>query len=106
MGCHILVEGTETEVTSIEGYTCKRGEVYGRQEFLHPVRILTSTVKVDNEDRLVPVRSDKPVPKELLMDCMAVIRKTNVKLPVKRYDVIIPNICGTDVNIVATGTAK
>jgi CxxC motif-containing protein len=33
---------------------------------------------------------------------MDVIRATSVKLPVNRYDVIIPNICGTGVDIVAT----
>ena len=47
IGCHILAEGTKEEITSIEGYTCNRGKEYGTREFLHPVRILTSTVKVD-----------------------------------------------------------
>lgn len=104
MGCRIHVEGTEDSVTSIEGYTCKRGEEYGRQEFLHPVRILTTTVKVEGrEDHLLPVRSEQPVPKELLMDCMEVIRKQIVKAPVARYDVIVPDIYGCGVNIVATG---
>ena len=49
MGCHILVEGEGEQVTSITGYTCRRGEEYGRQEFSHPVRILTTTVKTDSE---------------------------------------------------------
>ena len=106
MGCAITVEGTETEVTSISGFTCKRGETYGRGEYLHPVRILTSTVKVAGTNQLVPVRSDKPIPKELLMDCMAVIRKTAVSAPVARCDVIISDICGTGANIVATGELK
>ena len=106
MGCAITVEGTETEVTSISGYTCKRGEDYGRGEFLHPVRILTSTVKVAGTNRLVPVRSDKPIPKELLMDCMEAIRKATVAAPVARYDVILSDVCGTGANIVATGELK
>lgn len=106
IGCHIMAEGTKEEITSLEGFTCKRGKEYGTQEFLHPVRILTSTVKVEGEDRLVPVRSDKPIPKELLMNCMAEIRGTVVKTPINTYDVIIPAICGCDANIVATGNAK
>ena len=105
IGCHILAEGTKEENTSNEGYTCNRGKEYGTREFLHPVRILTSTVKVDGEDRLVPVRSDRPIPKELLMDCMAVIRRTVVKAPVSTYDIIIPDVCGCGANIVATGCA-
>lgn len=105
LGCRILAEGTREGITSIEGFTCARGKEYGSQEFLHPVRILTSTVKADGEDRLIPVRSDRPVPRELLMDCMAVIRSTVVKIPVNTYDVIIPNICGCGANIVATADA-
>ena len=104
MGCHMTAEGEGDQITSITGYTCPRGEAYGRQEFAHPVRILTTTVKCeDGGQELLPVRSDKPIPKELLMDCMEVIRKTTVKAPVNRYDVVVENICGCGVNIVASG---
>lgn len=60
MGCHITVTGEGDRVDSITGYTCKRGEEYGKQEFAHPVRILTSTVKLEGADQpLLPVRSEK-----------------------------------------------
>ena len=32
MGCHITVTGEGDRVDSITGYTCKRGEEYGKQE--------------------------------------------------------------------------
>ena len=103
-GCHITVEGEGDKIVSVKGFTCPRGEKYGRQEFTHPVRTLTTTVKAEgDEDTLLPVRSDSPVPRELQPDCMEVIRRTRVKAPVKRYDVIIENICGSGCNIVATG---
>lgn len=104
MGCHITVEGEGDQVTSISGFTCKRGETYGRQEFAHPVRILITTVKTDQPGHeLLAVRSSVPVPKERLFDCMEVIRQTTVQAPVKRYDVVIKDICGTGADIVATG---
>ena len=107
MGCHILVEGEGEQVTSITGYTCRRGEEYGRQEFSHPVRILTTTVKTDSEAHpLLPVRSSCPVSKELLAQCMEEIRKKKVTAPVKRYDVIIENICGCGADIVASGEIR
>ena len=103
MGCHITVTGEGDRVDSITGYTCKRGEEYGKQEFAHPVRILTSTVKLEGADQpLLPVRSEKPVPRELLADCIKVLKAVDVKAPVKRYDVIVENICGCGVNIVAS----
>ena len=102
-GCHIMVEGEGDTVLSVEGYSCKRGLEYASAEFAHPVRILTTTVKMAGvENDLLPVRSTKPIPKEKIMDCMEVIRKTEVSLPVSCYDVIVSGICGTDADIVAT----
>lgn len=102
-GCHIQVEGEGEKILAVEGYGCKRGLEYGSTEFAHPVRILTTTVKLEGDSvDLLPVRSNKPLPKEKIMDCMDLIRATAVKAPVARYAVIIPNICGTGVDIVAT----
>ncbi len=106
-GCHIQVEGEGDTIVAVEGYSCKRGLEYGKTEFAHPVRILTTTVKLEGvQNDLLPVRSNQPLPKEKLLDCMAVIRDTKVKLPVMRYDVIVPNICGTGVDIVATKAVR
>lgn len=107
IGCHIAAEGEGDNIISMEGYGCKRGEQYALAEFAHPVRILTTTVKTDSEKTpLIPVRSDKPVPKEKIMDCMAEIRKCLAKAPVGVYDILIENVCDTGVNIVATGAVK
>ena len=102
-GCHIQVEGQDETILSVEGQGCKRGLEYASTEFAHPVRILTTTVKMAGVSHdLLPVRSDKPLPKEKLFDCMEIIRNLQVQLPVKRYDVVVADICGTGVNIVAT----
>ena len=106
-GCHVKVTLNGTEVTEISDYGCKRGKEYAAAEATHPVRILTTTVKIaGSANELLPVRSAKPVPKEKLFDCMEVIRSTQVELPVASYDVIISDICGTGVDIVATKTVK
>lgn len=106
-GCHIMAEGDGERVLSAEGYGCKRGLEYAGTEYAHPVRILTTLVKIKGVDNdLLPVRSNAPLPKEKLFDCMDVIRTVAVKLPVSRYDVIVPNICGTGVDIVATKTVE
>lgn len=103
-GCHVMVEGEGENVISLEGYGCKRGQEYASAEFAHPVRILTTTVKLGSD--LLPVRSSAPIPKEKIMDCMAVIRTVEAKTPVVRYDVIVADICGTGVDIVATKDVK
>lgn len=111
MGCHIMVEGIlegeDEKILSVTGNNCKRGEQYATAEFSHPVRILTTTIKTDSEKNpLVPVRSEKPIPKEKIMDCMEIIRQCQAKAPVHVYDVLVENICDTGINIVATGSVK
>jgi len=107
LGCNIAVEGTKKEITLIEGYSCNRGKTYASQEFLHPERILTTTVKVNGGvEELVAVRSDRPIPKELIMECMAEINSTTIEAPIYRYDKIISNICRCGANIIATGNME
>jgi CxxC motif-containing protein len=92
-----------TEVTDVADYGCKRGKEYAAAEATHPVRILTTTVKIaDAPYNLLPVRSNAPVPKELQMECMKAIKTVSVTAPVKAGDVVLANICGTGVDIVAT----
>jgi len=101
-GCHILVKGDGKVIESIEGYGCKRGEVYANSEYTNPVRILTTTVKIKGKDELLPVRSNAPISKSKILECMEVIKGVSIKAHVKRYDVSIENILGTGVDIVAT----
>lgn len=106
-GCMIHVTGDKGTIASIEGFTCPRGKAYAEAEFLAPVRTLTSTVKVEGTDSvLVACRSEKPLPKEKVLDCMKEIHVLTVKAPVNRGDVLIADILGTGVNIVATGQVK
>lgn len=104
IGCSIVVRGEGDAITHIEGNQCKRGEAYARDEFVRPVRTLTTTVRVQGGAApLVAVRSSAPVPKALLLPCMEAIRKASIAAPVARHDVVIPDILGTGVDIIATG---
>ena len=107
VGCNLIVEGEGESITSITGNECNRGLEYGKNEFAHPVRILTTTVKVEgSSEELLSVRSNKPVPKELLMDCMEKIREVKIYPPVKSKSIIISDICGCGADIVATASIK
>ena len=102
-GCHVKVTMNGTEVTDVADYGCKRGKEYAAAEATHPVRILTTTVKIAGAAyNLLPVRSNAPVPKELQMECMKAIKEVSVTAPVKAGDVVLANICNTGVDIVAT----
>ncbi len=107
IGCAVTVTlDDNNEVVSVTGNTCKRGDSYARQECTHPERMLTSTVKViGSRLPVVPVKSAKPVPKELLLDCMQEINRVTVQAPVHIGDVVLANILNTGVDIVATNNA-
>ena len=103
IGCEIAVRGEAKSIRSIEGCKCKRGESYASEEFLAPVRIFTSSVKVSGgKSPLVPVRSREPIPKKLLLRCVEQLRSLELKAPVSLYDIAVPDILGTGVDIVTT----
>ena len=104
MGCALSVELSDSgEVLSVTGNTCKRGIDYAKTECTNPVRSFTSTVKVSGG--ILPVVSCKSagnIPKEKLLDCAAEIAKVTANAPVKLGDILIKNILGTGVDIIAT----
>lgn len=104
LGCQLTVELSDSnEVLSVSGNTCKRGEAYAHDECTNPVRMLTTTVRVNGGSLpVVPVKTSQPIPKGKMFDCMKVINSEIVDAPVKMGDVIISNICDTGVDIVAT----
>lgn len=102
-GCHLSVD--EENGYAVTGNACPRGAVYGKNELLHPVRVVTSTVCIEGSmlPRL-PVKTDGPLPKEKMFDCMELINGITAQSPVKVGQVLAADILGTDVNIVAAKT--
>lgn len=89
------------KILNITGNTCKHGEKYAITECTHPVRTLTTTAKVQNHD-LISVKSTEPLPKERMMEFMNLINQVELKSPVRIGDIVLENIGGTGINIVAT----
>jgi len=103
MGCPLTVELEGGEVISVTGHTCKRGDVYARKEVTNPTRIVTSTVKVlEGKADMVSVKTREDIPKGKIFDCVRALKDVTVKAPVHIGDVIVPDIAGTGVDMVAT----
>lgn len=105
-GCSISVawrmEDGVKKVEEVHGNSCPRGLSYASSEVVHPVRVLSSTVRIRNSAlSLLPVRSSSPLSKEMILDAMAVIKKTVVDGPVKMGDVIIPDILKSGIDMIA-----
>lgn len=104
MGCDITVTKQGNKVVSITGNTCKRGEKYASNEVIMPSRTLTTTVKVETKNGIVPVsvRTVTPIPKTLLFDAIKEVNKITVKSPVHVGDILIKDICHTGVDVMVT----
>lgn len=102
MGCHITAAYDGKEVTDIEGYTCRRGLEYAKTEIVAPVRTVTALVRVCGSDAPVSVKTSRPVGKAKIGEVLAEIKKASAMPPIHIGDVILPDVCGTGADIIAT----
>ncbi len=101
MGCALTVELNQGQVTRVSGNTCPRGAIYGEKEVTHPMRVVTTSVAVEGGGRL-SVKTAGDIPKEKIWDCVEELKQVCVKKPVRIGDVVLENVAGTGVAIVAT----
>ncbi len=99
-GCRLTVD---TQTLEVSGNFCPRGAEYGKNEVTNPVRTVTATVDIEGAAHpRLPVRTDKPIPKHLMMEVMAEVHRIKAASPVEKGQILIKNVCGTDANIIAS----
>lgn len=104
MGCELSIELDEQgRFVNVTGQRCPRGKEYAVKEVTDPRRVLTTTVAITGAAHpLLPVRTAQPIPKHLLFDAMRELRKVTVKAPVKVGDIILEDLLGTNIPVIAT----
>lgn len=103
LGCSLTVTLENNEVTAVNGNTCPRGDAYARKEVTNPTRIVTSSVKVDGGVLpVVSVKTQADIPKSMIFDCTNALKDVVAKAPVHIGDVLLSNVAGTGVDIIAT----
>ena len=112
LGCPLTVTiekkngAAAEEAITVTGNTCKNGEIYAKNEVLHPERIVTSTVPV--EGGLLPrvsVKTERAIPKDRIFACMEEIHRAAAQAPVRIGDVIVNDVAETGVNVIATSSS-
>ncbi|GAB4307352.1 MAG: DUF1667 domain-containing protein [Promethearchaeota archaeon] len=102
-GCQITVKELPDGTLEFDGASCKRGERYAADEFRNPRRMVITTVRVEGGVLpVLPVRSAEPIPKEAIFDAMEVVNQVVVRAPVMMGDVVIPNLLGLGVDLLAS----
>ena len=102
VGCSLQVWEENGEIF-VEGNTCPRGKKYGIQEYTAPVRTVTSSVPVSGGDmEMVSVKTAQSVPKKSIPEVLENIHALRVAAPVKVGQVLLADVAGTGVDVVAT----
>ena len=99
MGCSLKVTIDDSNNITVTGNTCPRGAKYAVAECTNPERTITTTAKTE-DGGVVSVKTDRPIPKAKMTECMKIINSTVVKMPVKVGDVILDDVFGS--RVVAT----
>ena len=103
MGCPLTVVMNGKEVVSVTGNTCKRGDIYARKEVTNPTRIVTSTVRITGgSEAMVSVKTKEDIPKGKIFDCVKALKNVEVAAPVHIGDVLVKDVAGTGVDVIAT----
>jgi CxxC motif-containing protein len=105
IGCEIDVVHDGSRIISMEGNKCEKSEEFVSQELIEPMRILTTTVRIQGSRwPVIPVRTDKAVPKQLFPRIMKQLRLIELQAPVNMLDVVVRDALRTGANIIATRT--
>jgi len=101
IGCRLKITGTTNDL-NVSGNKCKKGTNYAHDEITNPMRMICTTVKIKGGiHNVIPVKTDKPISEKYKLEVVKAINKIELTSPVKMGDVIISDLFGTGVNIVA-----
>lgn len=105
LGCTITLTLENGSITSMTGYTCKRGQTYAQKEVTHPTRIVTSTVRLTGSQTgacVVSCKTAQDIPKDKIFAVISALKAVTAHAPVHIGDVLVKNAAQTGVDIVAT----
>ena len=116
LGCRLTVTWEEESDITVKGNRCAKGESYAQEEILAPKRVVTATVAVaapkgDGPSatpipRRLPVKTSAPLLKEHIPGLLNELYGMEVQAPLRCGDVLLPDIAGTGVDLVATRSQK
>ncbi len=102
VGCRLAVEMENGQVVSVTGNTCPRGVTYAKQECVDPLRMVTAVVPIEGSAAPLSVKTKTPIPKKEIKNCMKELAAAKLAAPVKAGTVVVANVCGTGVDVIAT----
>lgn len=104
IGCRMRITPLDGDL-KVEGNRCKRGEIYAREEFSDPRRVVTATCALTGgESRRLAVKSSSGVPVEQIPQFLNALYELRIPAPVESGDIIAENLGNSGVDLVSTMT--
>lgn len=105
VGCELEVGRDAAGELDVQGNQCDKGVPFAVEEILRPKRNLATSVPVrGTAARMVSVRLSGPVARDLIFPILAEIAKLRPEAPVRRGQVLIADVLGAGVDVIATRT--
>ena len=105
LGCRLEVDAIDRDIVEVRGFACRQGERYAKQEHRDPRRPLATTVAITGAlTPRLPVRTREPIPKHLVAEAARSLRDVAVTAPARRGDLVVADLLGTGVDVIATRT--
>ena len=102
VGCRMKVTMQDGKVLEVTGNQCKRGAVYAKQECVDPQRMVTAVIPVQGSKVPLSVKTRTPISKKGGFACMEALSQTELTAPIAAGSVVVANVCGTGVDVIAT----
>ena len=101
VGCRLKITGTIDDMT-VTGESCKKGIAYAHEEMINPVRMVCTTVRITGGvHSVIPVKTDRAIADKFKLEVVKAVKDIVLASPVKMGDVIVSDLFGTGVNLVA-----
>lgn len=102
-GCELTAELQDGALISCCGNRCPKGAEYARQELLHPMRNIATSVEVRGGALpLCSVRLTAPIPRERIFDAVDAIHQCVLNAPVEAGQIVLHNLLELGVDVIAT----
>lgn len=107
-GCRLKIDTDEkTGEILVSNNICNRGPIYARKELTDPRRTITATVAIEDPIiRRLPVKSSEDIPKDMNFEVIEALKDVKVKAPITMGDVIVSDVLGLGIDMIATRTLK
>ena len=111
--CRLLAEGGSREELVVTGNRCKRGLAYALEEIFDPKRVVTATMSIAPDSRVaraavvdlpqrLPCRTRTAFPRERIPELLALIARSEARLPLRGGEVLLPDLLGSGIDLIAT----